>query len=147
MGPAARLTCPRATWEDGDPWRSSAIATTAGTSAAWVIACPQCDIPITWSTPKSAGFGLRRALKGAVGTIVDVSLSGAAATGPSRLPFEVGTTVLFQYEGHDCSAIVRRRHPTDDPSTDLFGLELVVVHPLLKRRIQQLVAEARTEIP
>jgi hypothetical protein len=103
------------------------------------------DIPIAWSTPKSAGFGLRRALKGAVGTIVDVSLSGAAVTGPSRLPFEVGATVLFQYEGHDCSAIVRRRRPTGDPSIELFGLELVVVHPLLKRRIQQLVAEARTE--
>jgi hypothetical protein len=108
---------------------------------------PVGDIPLIWSTPKSAGFGLRRALKGAVGTIVDVSLSGAAVTGPSRLPFEVGTTVLFQYEGHDCSAIVRRRQPTDDPSTDVLGLELVVVHPLLKRRIQQLVAEARTEVP
>ena len=108
---------------------------------------PARDIPIAWTTPTSAGFGLRRALKGAVGTILDVSNSGAAATGPARLPFEVGATVLFQYEGHDCSAIVRRRQPTDDPSTDLFGLELVVVHPLLKRRIQQLVAEDRTGIP
>ncbi len=108
---------------------------------------PAGDIPFTWNTPKSAGFGLRRALKGATGSIVDVSLTGAAVTGPSRIPFEVGTTVLFQYEGHDCSAIVRRRQPTDDPATDLFGLELVVVHPLLKRRIQQLVAEARTEVP
>ena len=104
------------------------------------------DIPISWVTPKSAGFGLRRALKGAVGTIVDASLSGAAATGPSCIPFEVGTTVVFQYEGHDCSAIVRRRHPTEDPAVDLFGLELVVVHPLLKRRIQQLVGDARTEV-
>jgi hypothetical protein len=108
---------------------------------------PAGDIPISWATPKSAGFGLRRALKGAVGVLVDVSLSGAAATGPSRIPFEVGTTVIFQYERHDCSAIVRRRQPTDDPAVDVFGLELVVVHPLLKRRIQQLVSEAHTEVP
>ena len=107
---------------------------------------PAGDLAISWSTPKSAGFGLRRALKGAVGTIVDVSLSGAAVTGPSRIPYEVGTTVIFQYEGHDCSAIIRRRRPTDDPAIDLFGLELVVVHPLLKRRIQQLVADVRSEV-
>jgi hypothetical protein len=108
---------------------------------------PAGDLHVSWSTPKSAGLGLRRSLKGAAGTIVDVSLSGAAVTGPSLIPFEVGTTVLFRYEGHDCSAIVRRRGPTDDPATDLFGLELVVVHPLLERRIQHLVAEARAEVP
>ena len=102
---------------------------------------------VSWVTPKTVGFSLRRALKGAVGTVEDVSLTGLAVTGPTKLPFEVGATVLFQYEGHDCSAIVRRREATDDPEKSRFGLELVVVHPLLKRRIQGLVAEAHSEMP
>ena len=100
---------------------------------------PADGLPISLVDARSRpGSGSAGRLKGAVGTMVDVSLSGAAVTGPSRIPFEVGTTVIFQFEGHDCSAIVRRRQPTDDPAVDLFGLELVVVHPLLKRRIQQL---------
>jgi hypothetical protein len=104
---------------------------------------PADRLEVVWIGPKSVGFSLRRGLRDAIGTVEDVSLTGAAILGPTKLPFEIGSTALFRFDGHDCSAIVRRREPTDDPETTRFGVELVVVYPTFRRRIQQLVAEAR----
>lgn len=106
---------------------------------------PADALEIAWVLPKPAGLSLRRGPREAAGTMLDVSLTGAAISGPASLPFEVGATVLFRHRGHDCSAIVRRRRPTEDRATDEFGVELVVVHPTLMREIQRRVTAARAD--
>ena len=60
------------------------------------------------------------------GTVLNVSLTGAAIRGPADLPFAVGTTVLIRYEGHDNSVVIRRSETTEDADMHLYGVELKV---------------------
>jgi hypothetical protein len=105
---------------------------------------PAEPLAITWVVPRSGGFSLRKNHRLVPGAVRDVSLTGAAILGPSEIPFEIGATVLIRYEGHDCSVIVRRRQSTDDPAVDLFGVEMIVVHPKLKREIQRRLSAVQT---
>lgn len=99
-------------------------------------------VQIEWVTPRRRLLGLG-APRCVVGPVVDVSLTGAALLGPATLPFGVGDTAVVRYEGADSTVVVRRRVATDDPETNLFGVELGVVHPAFMRLIDASVAEAR----
>jgi len=101
-------------------------------------------IQIMWVVPRSPA-SLRKKAREEPGTVLNVSLTGAAIRGPADLPFTVGTTVLIRYEGHDNSVVVRRSEPTRDADTHLYGVELKVIHPVLKERIGRQVAEARNQ--
>ena len=107
---------------------------------------PAGDIPISWVTPKSAGFGLgvrSRARSAPSSTPRSPGLRPPGLAHPVRGRHHRGLPVRG-------ARLQRHRAPPAShrgPAVDLFGLELVVVHPLLKRRIQQLVGDARTEVP
>lgn len=107
---------------------------------------PAEPLAVAWVVPRTGSFSLRRNHRLAPGAVKDVSLTGAAILGPSSLPFETGAMVFIRFEGHDCSVIVRRRQPTDDPAMDLFGVELVVIHPKLKHEIQRRLSAVPTPV-
>ena len=106
---------------------------------------PVVGVVLDWVVPRQGvlAFGRTRTI---AGTVVDVSVTGAALLGPADLPFAVGDTALVRYEGADSSVIVRRRVPTDDPATHLFGVELQVVHPVLMGLIDARIVEARKRL-
>jgi hypothetical protein len=89
-------------------------------------------IDVRWVVPAS---GILRATREHPGRIEEVSLTGAAVTGPAKLRVEIGDTVLLRYEGGDSSVIVRRRDPTDEPDLYRYGVELLVVHPMLRTQL------------
>ncbi len=103
---------------------------------------PVVGVVLDWVVPRQGVLAFGRTRTSA-GTVVDVSLTGAAVLGPAELPFAIGDTAIVRYEGADSSVIVRRRVPTDDPATHLFGVELMVVHPALMRLIDARIVEAR----
>jgi hypothetical protein len=88
-------------------------------------------IDVTWVMPAT---GLLRTSRERPGSIEEVSLTGAAVVGPANLRVEVGDTVLLRFAGGDSSVIVRRVDPADGDGAR-FGVELVVVHPVLKRQL------------
>ena len=55
-------------------------------------------------------------------------------TGPANLKVKVGDTVLLRFAGGDSSVIVRRIDPAEGDRAR-FAVELVVVHPVLKRQL------------
>src|SRR4051794_18592874 len=93
---------------------------------------PVVGVVLDWVVPREGvlAFGRTRTI---AGTVVDVSVTGAAVLGPAELPFAIGDTAVVRFEEADSSVIVRRRVPTEDPATHLFGVELKVVHPALMR--------------
>ena len=92
-------------------------------------------IDVRWVVPAR---GLLRRARTYPGRIEEVSLTGLAITGPAKLPVEIGATVLVRYEGGDSSVIVRRSQPTDVFGLGRYGVELVVVHPELRRELESL---------
>lgn len=90
------------------------------------------SVEVGWVLPAS---GLLRTERVHPGRIEQVSLTGAAITGPAGMRAEVGDTVLIRYRGGDSSVIIRRLDPTDDAAVRRFGVELVVVHPLLQAEL------------
>ena len=101
-------------------------------------------IEVMWLVPRSPA-SLRKKPREQAGTVMNVSLTGAAIRGPADLPFAVGATVLIRYEGRDSSVVIRRSEPTRDAAMHLYGVELQVVHPLLQERIARQVADARNQ--
>src|SRR4051794_36076391 len=77
---------------------------------------PVVGVVLDWVVPRQGvlAFGRTRTI---AGTVVDVSVTGAAVLGPADLPVAIGHTALVRYEDADSSVIVRRRVPTDDPAT------------------------------
>ncbi len=88
-------------------------------------------IDVTWVVPAS---GLLRTARERPGSIVEVSLTGAAVTGPANLKAKVGDTVLLRFAGGESSVIVRRIDPPEGDQARI-AVELVVVHPVLKRQL------------
>ena len=88
-------------------------------------------IDVTWVVPAT---GLLRTVRERPGSIVEVSLTGAAVTGPANLKVKVGDTVLLRFAGGESSVIVRRFDPPEGDRAR-FAVELVVVHPVLKRQL------------
>jgi hypothetical protein len=88
-------------------------------------------IDVTWIVPANS---LLRTVRERPGSIEEVSLTGAAITGPTNLKVKVSDTVLVRFAGGDSSVIVRRIDPLDDDSAR-YAVELMVVHPVLKRQL------------
>ena len=88
-------------------------------------------IDVTWIVPAT---GLLRTVRERPGCIEEVSLTGAAITGPANLKVKVGDTVLVRFAGGESSVIVRRMDPVDGDLVR-FAVELMVVHPVLKRQL------------
>ncbi len=98
---------------------------------------PAPDIPITWVVPRKAGFTLKRSPRLHDGHIDNVSLTGAAIVGPPDMEIEVGEVVIIRWEGLDSSVRVRHVAPSGEPGLTTYGVELVVVHPRLRREINR----------
>jgi hypothetical protein len=88
-------------------------------------------IDVTWIAPANS---LLRTVRERPGAIEEVSLTGAAITGPTNLKLKISDTVLVRFAGGDSSVIVRRIDPVDG-DTARYAVELVVVHPVLKRQL------------
>ena len=93
---------------------------------------PAPDIPVTWVVPRKATFTLKRSPREHPGHLGEVSLTGAAAVGPSDMEVEVGDVVILRWEGLDSSVRVRHVAPTDEPGLSRHGVEFVVLHPQLR---------------
>lgn len=89
-------------------------------------------VDVSWVLPAS---GLIRNERVHPGRIEQVSLTGAAITGPADMRLSVGEMVLVRFRDVDSSVIVRRSEVTDDPDVRRFGVELVVVHPVLQAEL------------
>jgi hypothetical protein len=108
------------------------------------------SLEVTWVVPRTGAFTLRRSPRLHPGPVENISFTGASILGPASLPLEVDGVTLVRFEGYDNSVIVRRREPTADPDVHRYGVELMVVHPALHRRISERVAaqaEPATEAP
>jgi hypothetical protein len=88
-------------------------------------------IDVTWVVPAT---GLLRTARERPGSVVEVSLTGAAVTGPANLKVKVGDTVLLRFAGGESSVIVRRIDPAEGDGARV-AVELVVVHPVLERQL------------
>ena len=88
-------------------------------------------IDVAWIVPAN---GLLRTVRERPGSIEEVSLTGAAITGPTNLKMKVSDTVLVRFAGGESSVIVRRIDPVDS-DTARYAVELMVVHPVLKRQL------------
>ena len=80
------------------------------------------------------------------GCVQDVSVTGAAVTGPSDLPFDVGSKAIIRYRGSDTGVIIARSEPTERHDVSRYGIEFVVLHRELRDLVHQAMDRARPEI-
>ena len=104
---------------------------------------PMIDLQVDWLVPRTGLFALGRRPREVPGSVLDASLTGAAISGPSSLPFEPGQTATIRYRGADSTVKVRRREHTEDALVHLFGVELAAAHPALLQHIGDTVDEAK----
>jgi hypothetical protein len=101
-------------------------------------------VVVEWVLPAA---GLLRNERSHPGRVEQVSLTGAAVSGPAAMRAKVGDTVLLRHQGADSSVIIRRADPTDDPDVSRYGVELVVVHPLLQAELYPGQARPPAAVP
>jgi hypothetical protein len=97
---------------------------------------------VSWVIARSGRFGSKKPPIEAAGQIQNVSVTGAAITGPDHLPLEPGSTALVRLKGRDSVVVVRHREPLEQAGTMRYGVELTRPHPSLKKLIHDSLSEA-----
>lgn len=103
---------------------------------------PTDDVEITWLDRP----GGEQLAGGWPGRVQDVSVTGAAVTGPNDLPLDIGSKAVIRYRGRDTGVIVCRSEPTERQGTSRYGIEFVVLHRELRDLVHQAMDRARPEI-
>lgn len=97
-------------------------------------------VPVSWLEVTSDG---RARPKGHEwpGVVENVSITGAAVTGPADLPVKIGAQALLRYRDGESVVTVTRVQTTDRPGEARFGIEFVVLHPDLRALVHDRIAE------
>jgi hypothetical protein len=104
-------------------------------------------IDVTLVVAQTGRFGSRKRPLEVPGQILNLSITGAAVTGPSGLPLEPGSTAQLRCEGRDSVVVVRHAEPIDGGRATRYGLEITRAHPSLQRRIHDVLAGAPSVAP
>jgi hypothetical protein len=103
---------------------------------------PADDVEVSWFERP----GREEQAGGWAGRVEDVSITGAAVSGPSDLPLSVGSKAVIRYRGCDTGVVICRSEPTESPGVSRYGIEFVVLHPTLEDVVHQAMNRARPEI-
>lgn len=104
-------------------------------------------VDVTWVVPQSGRFGTKKRPLEAAGQILNLSITGAAVTGPPDLPLAPGATVHLRCDGRESVVVVRHAEPLDGGRATRYGLEITRAHPSMQRRINTVLADAPAAMP
>lgn len=82
--------------------------------------------------------------EGFLGRVTEVSVTGAAITASSAIPFEIPCQAALRYGSGETTVTVRHATPTGAPDVTVYGVEWGKLEEPLRQVVYGLVADARS---